>query len=60
MLLKGFHSNMFTCLFVMFAKLIVLCYRNLSYNTRIQLVVLDYNDYLDHEKANNKIISVEM
>ena len=54
MLLKGLHSNMFTCLFVMFAQLIVLCYRYLSYNTRIQLVVLDYNAHLDHEKVNNK------
>ena len=35
-------------------KLIVLCYGNQSYNTRIQLAVLDYNAHLDSEKAKNK------
>ena len=35
-------------------KLAVLCNRNQSYNTRIQIAVLNYNAHLDCEKAKTK------
>ena len=54
MLPKDLLSSMVYMFICYVCKLIVLCYRNQSHNTRIQLAVLDYNAHLDREKAKNK------